>query len=116
MSSANQCILVKNNQDYGIVLQSEERIIALIYASWCPFCIRFLPVFEHACAGYTGGKYKFFLFQDDQEIMTDEYMVEVVPTVLFFKNGALVKRLDGTLGVGLDEKQLSDFIQSCEPE
>jgi thioredoxin 1 len=109
MNITNNCILVQNAQNFKEVLQSNDKLIALVYASWCPFCVRFLPVFQR----YTAGMQDLFLFQDDLEIMADEYTVEVVPSVLFFKNGKLVNRLDGTLGVGLKEKQLGDFINSC---
>jgi hypothetical protein len=37
----------------------------------------------------------------------------VVPTVLVFEKGKLVKRLDGLHGVGLSEKQLMDFVKTC---
>ena len=47
--------------------------------------------------------------------MADKYSVEVIPTVLFFENGAVVKRLDGILGVGLSEKQLSEFYKKLNP-
>ena len=51
--------------------------------------------------------------QDDQETIAHQYSVEVYPTVLFFEDGVVSKRLDGVLGVGLDEKQLSEFINLC---
>jgi hypothetical protein len=34
----------------------------------------------------------------------NKYSVEVVPTVLLFKNGKVSKRLDGVLGKGLTER------------
>jgi hypothetical protein len=45
--------------------------------------------------------------------MGGRYEVEVFPTVLFFENGAVSKRLDGIPGVGLTEKHLVDFIAAC---
>jgi hypothetical protein len=39
--------------------------------------------------------------------------VKIYPTMLFFENGVVSKRLDGVLGIGLDEKQLVEFISSC---
>jgi hypothetical protein len=45
--------------------------------------------------------------QNDQEKIADQYSVKIYPTMLFFENGVVSKRLDGVLGVGLDEKQLA---------
>jgi len=44
--------------------------------------------------------------QNDQEKIADQYSVKIYPTMLFFENGVVSKRLAGVLGVGLDEKQL----------
>ena len=46
MSASVTCALVNNNHDLIEILRSTDRVIALFYASWCPFCVRFLPVFK----------------------------------------------------------------------
>lgn len=53
----------------------------------------------------------YVIVQDDQETIADQYSVKVYPTVLFFENEVVSKRLDGVLGVGLDEYSLVKFIQ-----
>jgi len=110
MKTAKRCALVDNEQGLKDTLKAKERVIALFFASWCPFCVDFLPVFQN-CA--EGEGLSFLVVQDDQETMGDPYAVEVVPTVLFFRNGTVARRLDGTLGVGLNEKMLTDFIHAC---
>ena len=108
MSPSGTCALVNNNHDLIKILRATNRVIALFYASWCPFCVRFLPIFKkHA----TGEGQNFVIVQDDKETIADQYSVEVYPTVLFFENGVVSKRLDGVLGVGLNEKQLLEFIK-----
>ena len=102
--------LVNNNHDLIEILRATDRVIALFYASWCPFCARFLPIFKK----HAGGKGRHFVsVQDDHKTIADQYSVKVFPTVLFFENGVVSKRLDGVLGVGLDEKQLAEFINLC---
>ena len=110
MKTTEKCVLVDNEQGLQDTLKAKERVIALFHASWCPFCVDFLPVFQK-CAEEKG--LGFLVVQDDQETMGDRYAVEVVPTVLFFENGKVARRLDGTLGVGLNQKQLTAFIQAC---
>jgi thioredoxin 1 len=93
------------------LLKSEERVFVLFYASWCPFCQRFLPIFEKFSQDKT--RKCASVVTDDKEDLCEKYSVEVVPTVLVFEKGKLVKRLDGLQGVGLSEKQLKDFVKTC---
>lgn len=109
MNIISKINLVRNNLDLEKAISGEKRVIALIYATWCPYCVSFLPVFKK----YAQGRDGFLLIEDDQWVIADEYDVEVVPTALCFENGKLVKRLDGILGVGLNEKQLDEFIRAC---
>jgi|SRR5450759_5092583 thiol-disulfide isomerase/thioredoxin len=110
MSADDKCALVDNTTDLDKALKEKDNIIALVYASWCPFCRRFLPVFQQ----YAQEEQRYFLrVQDDRESIGDKYSIDVFPTVLFFEKGSVSKRLDGEPGVGLHEKQLADFIKSC---
>jgi thioredoxin len=102
--------LVNNDHDLGEILKTKDRVIALFHASWCPFCVRFLPIFKKHDEGE--GRH-FVIVQDDQETIADKYSVKVYPTVLFFENGVVSKQLEGVLGVGLDEKQLIEFVNLC---
>jgi thioredoxin 1 len=102
-------VSVENDCDLTAILQKEDRIIALFYASWCPFCKAFLPVFErHAAAGRN-----FVGVKDDEEAIAERYAVEIYPTVIYFENGKVTKRLDGKPGAGLKEQDISAFIAAC---
>ena len=110
MSASVTCALVNNDHDLGEILKTKDRVIALFYASWCPFCVEFLPLFKK----YAKKKgHHFVIVQDDQESIADQYSVKVYPTVIFFEDGVVSKRLDGVLRVGLDEKQLVEFVNLC---
>ncbi len=107
MSANVVCALVNNDLDLREILKTIDKVFVLFYASWCPFCISFLPIFQkHA---EEEGRH-FVIMQDDQETIADQYSVKVYPTVLFFESGIVSNRLDGLLGVGLDEKQLVEFV------
>ena len=109
--TAGKCVLVDNERGLEDMLKMNERVIALFHASWCPFCVDFLPLFKKCAQGSPG--LEFLIVRDDEETLVDGYKVEIVPTVLYFKNGKIARRLDGTPGVGLNEKQLTQFIQTC---
>lgn len=106
MNSLKQDQRINGQQQLAEVLRVERRVVALIYATWCPYCMRFLPVFTR----YAQERQDFYLVRDDHEDIAELYEVDVVPTILVFENGKVTRRLDGVLGSGLTEKQLADFI------
>jgi thiol-disulfide isomerase/thioredoxin len=96
--------------DLEDTLRSKDRVFVLFYASWCPYSRRFLPTFEkfaqdksHNCLS---------VVVDDKASLCEKYSIEVYPTVLVFDKGKLVRRLDGALGVGLDEGQLMSLASA----
>jgi thioredoxin 1 len=105
--------LSKTHADYNLdlVLKSNKKVFVLFYASWCPFCQSFLPIFEKFAEGKTQSCIR--VKTDDKATLCEEYSIDVVPTVICFKNGRIVRRLDGIQGAGLNEKQLKNFISKC---
>jgi len=110
MNSKEPCDQVNNEKDLGEILKTKENVIALFYASWCPFCKKFLPIFMRNAEGE---RRNFLRVQDDDETLADKYSVKIYPTVLFIEKGVVSKRLDGIPGVGLQEKHLVEFVRSC---
>jgi len=92
-------------------LAGSEACLALFYASWCPFSLGFLPVFENH-AGKHGLDFVRILLDGNEKVF-DEFAISVYPTVLYFESGRLSRRLDGRHGAGLNENQLAELIESC---
>ncbi|MRR18101.1 MAG: thioredoxin [Deltaproteobacteria bacterium] len=113
MGINKSCAVVDNLRDLEQALKEKGRTIAMVYVSWCPFCRKALPVFEKQ-AGET--PHPLLLVTDDEERVADLYGIDIFPTLILFDKGQVVKRLDGKPGVGLNDKQIADFIQSCTPE
>jgi len=110
MSADCGCALVDNEADLDVVLKDKDRVIAFVYASWCPFCKKILPVFQELARD---GRRNFLLVEDDNESIAEKYVIDVFPTLLFFHTKKVSLRLDGKPGVGLNEKQIKDFIKFC---
>ncbi len=100
-----------NSMELREITKSGQGIFVLFYASWCPFSQAFLPVFEKHAEGRDADFIRVLL--DGNETLFDEHGIAVYPTVLFFKDGRVSRRLDGKHLVGLKEKQLADLIVSC---
>ena len=101
---------VSTLKDLERLVKTEGKLIALFYASWCPFCSAFLPVFR---AEAEKAPAFFCMVRDNGEALSDAFAIQIFPTVLFFDKGELVRRLDGKRGAGLRKEAFMDFAASC---
>ena len=92
------------------VLESKEPVIALFWATWCPFCRRFKPDFDRIAEGKPWQFVSVHL-EDESNPLWDDYSVEVIPTMALFQGGALVDREDGVLGYGIDRTMTEAFVR-----
>ena len=101
-----------NPQEIQEITKSGDGVFVLFYASWCPFSLAFIPVYEK----HANDREKEFvrIVLEGNENLFEKHGIEVYPTVLFFKNGAVARRLDGKHLAGLKETQLTDLIASCK--
>ena len=110
-SAPDACVLIGSEAELEEAVRTRDRIMVLFYASWCPFSQAFLPTYlEHAAAGdpcYAR------IIVDTGDPLVEKYDIEVFPTVLFFENGKLIRRLDGIFHRGLTKGQLQDFARRC---
>ena len=104
-------IEVSSKDDLGDHLKKSKKVLALFYASWCPFCRRFLPAFDK---NYSRCDFKLVLrvnVDDDDNPLWEEYSIGAVPTVILFEEGKVCRRLEGRFGYGLSEKQFEDWLK-----
>jgi len=103
---------IESETDLRNILRSNESVFTLFYASWCPFCRTFLPIFEKHAQKNDAVRFQRVKIDDEANPLWEEYEIEVVPTVILLDGGKVTARLDGTLGRGLSEEQLKDFLNS----
>ncbi len=75
-------------------------------ADWCGFCQAFAPKFE-ALAGSGPFEIAIADVTDEDNPLWERFNVEVVPTLLGFRDGPTIFRRDGRLGSGLAASDLS---------
>jgi thioredoxin-like negative regulator of GroEL len=101
MKNTNTCILINTEQEFEDILKDKKNMFILFYAPWCGFSQKFLPIFEK-CAFNTSVQY-YRMMVDEFPQLCEKYQIEIYPTIIFFKNGKPVRRLDGDPGIGLNE-------------
>jgi len=90
-------------------IRQKEKTFVLFYTTWCPFSQRFLPIFEEYAK--SNPKECISVVVDDRPDVCEEYSIEYYPTVILFKKGKVYGRLDAEPGIGLDKRQLREFIE-----
>jgi len=91
-------------------LRKSKRVLALFYASWCPYCRSFIGAFNEV-APKSGFDLALRVRIDDYgNPLWEEYSIAAVPSVLFFDGGKISQRLACKLGAGLSEKQLKEWL------
>ena len=76
------------------------------WAPWCGPCMMFGPVFEQYADEVDGQVVAGKVNTDDFQDLALEYDVQMIPTVIVFKDGAEVARHSG----GMDMAMLEDMV------
>jgi thioredoxin 1 len=104
-------IELSNRQDIDKELQKHNKVLALFYATWCPFCVGFVSTFDKKAASIGFESIIHVLLDDYDNPLWDDFDVPAVPTIIYFEDGKVTKRLDAQLGRGLSESAFRKWIE-----
>ena len=96
------------------LLEKTEKVLVLFYATWCPYCVKFVPAFDKKTVNFNVGNVIHVVLDDYDNQLWDDYDIKAVPTVIFFEKSKISKRLDGRPGRGLNEKQLDVWLENFQ--
>ena len=86
-------------------LRRPGRVAVVFSADWCPFCREFLPRFA-SLEGDPRYQVARVDLTDLENPLWEEFEIEIVPTVVAFREGEVVFRVDGVGGVGLSARDV----------
>lgn len=99
-----------NDQTAREAIESGKPVVIDFWATWCGPCIKLGPVVEELAEKYadkaTFGKVNI----DDNDEVASENRVRNIPTVLFFKDGAVVERSVGLVKLADLEAKLQSIL------
>ena len=100
-------IEISEEKNVDAILKKKEKAYVLFYASWCPHSQRFLPIFKEYAKSNPDECLTVMI--DFKKNLCEKYSIEYYPTVLLFRNGKVLKRLDATPGLGLTKAELIEL-------
>ena len=109
-------IRLYTKDDLDLELKKNKKVIALFYATWCPFCRGFVPVFDEKVVNLGFEKILHVILDDYDNPVWEDYSVSAVPTVIAFDNGKVCNRIDGKLGRGLPVSQFLSWVDEIRNE
>jgi len=97
----------------GVFSEKGKIIITVFFASYCPFCLRFSSIFEKQIEN---AKYVFAKadITDDDNPFWERYNIKAIPTLIAFKDGEEIMRIDAIPNVGLNEHDLTTFLEALQ--
>ncbi len=77
------------------VLESTVPVLVDFWAEWCGPCRMVAPVLDELAKEYDGKIKIAKLNVDENQQVSSDFHIRSIPTLLFFKNGQMVKQLVG---------------------
>jgi thioredoxin 1 len=100
---------ISDGQFASDVLQADLPVVVDFWASWCGPCRMMAPVFEEVAATMAGTVKFVKVNVDENRTTAGKYNVMSIPTLLFFKDGAVV---DNQIGF-VPKEQLQQKIKTA---
>lgn len=93
-------------------IESGQPVVIDFWATWCGPCVGMGPTIDKLAEEYEGkvsvGKYNI----DEESDLSTEYRIMSIPTILFFKNGEMIKdlRLAGSQRIETLREQVEKLL------
>lgn len=90
------------------VLNNNKKTLVLFYASWCPYCANFKPLFEST--NVNNVEKIEALVDEDENPLWDRFNIQAVPTMIVFEKGRIIDRKDAKKHIGLTKADMESII------
>ncbi len=98
------------------VMQAEQAVLVDFGAEWCPPCKAIAPIIEEIAAEYEGVARVGTVDVDNNKSLAERYAIGSIPTLLFFKNGVVVDRIQGLVPKSEIDRKLAALSERTSIE
>lgn len=102
----NIIMAVTSKEQFDALRIEKPALVVDFYTTFCPSCKYMMPAFERVAA-QLGDRVTFIKVNADQvPMLADRYKISKVPTLIVFKNGAVIKENVGALS----QEEIIEFL------
>lgn len=80
-------INITNTDFQEKVLQGDKPVLVDFWAPWCTYCRRISSAYDRIAEQYEGSILVSKVNIDEEPMLADQLEIEVIPTLVLFKNG-----------------------------
>lgn len=89
---------------------SDVPVLVDFYATWCGPCQMMAPILEQVNAQMQGKLRVVKIDSDKYPVLASRYQIHALPTLVLFKNGQQVERIEGVLAAPQLVQRLKGFV------
>lgn len=111
MRSIDLALPVLDEDALDEAIASPEGIVVCFYADWCGFCRAFMPTFEEKAPALPVDAAAANI-SDYGDRRWTRFDIDAVPTLIAFRDGEIIARVDGPQGRGLRAEDVDRLIET----
>lgn len=104
-------ILYPNKDNFKELLKGKELLLVDFFATWCGPCNMMSPIIDEIAQKHSQDIRVAKVDIDENQELAEEYNIEVVPTIIFYKNGSEIGRLSGVRPIEEFENIINENIK-----
>ncbi len=98
------------NENFANLKNGPQPLVVDFWATWCGPCRMVAPIIEEMSKAYDGRVVIGKCDVEENEDLAMEFGIRNIPTILFFKNGAIVDKLVGAVGKAKIEEKIQALL------
>ena len=101
---------VLTDQIFASEIANNDVVVVDFWAEWCQPCRFVSPIVEELARDYSGKAAFGKLNVDENPLVSNQFMIRSIPTIMFFKKGRLVDSQIGAVPRGVLEAKLRKYL------